>query len=359
MATLALAAEPVAKHEHNVHRRDENEVVTVVVTKHAFVPLDAAVNTPAISSSQASKASAEKPEASQSTVLSSVGFAPSDATSVLSSSGQAEPSASGKTTQDFQGNGGARGIVYSPYKVGGCKTAEEVKTDVAKLSGFSLIRIYGVDCNQVSNVLAALAPGQKLFLGVFDMTTIENDIKTINDAVQAHGQGWGVVDTISIGNELVNNGQASVDQIASYLETARKALASYSYPGKIVSVDTFIALINNPGLCKLSDYHAVNAHAFFDGLIEAAGSGDWLLEQISRIKNACNDGKEVFITESGWPSQGESNNKAIPSSENQKTAVESIKEKVGSSCILFTAFNDYWKDDGPFSAEKYYGILDS
>jgi glucan 1,3-beta-glucosidase len=80
------------------------------------------------------------------------------------------------------------------------------------------------------------------------------------------------------------------------------------------------------------------------------------LKQISQIKKARNDGKNIFIAESGWPSQGKNNNKAIPSLENQKKAIDAIKEKVGNNCILFTAFNDFWKKDGPFSAEKYYGI---
>lgn len=346
MATLALAAEPGVKHEHghNVHRRDDKEVVTVYVTKYATAAINAATSTVPTSSSKSSEGAKEKIKVSQSST---------------SSSDQAKPSSSGKPTDEFHGDGGARGIVYSPYKAGGCKSAKEVKDDLAKLSGFSLIRIYGVDCDQVPNVLAALAPGQKLFLGVFDMNSIESDLKTINDAVKAHGEGWGVVDTISIGNELVNNGKATVDQIAGYLKTARKVLEGYGYKGNVVSVDTFIALINNPGLCKLSDYHAVNAHAFFDGYIEAAGSGDWVLEQISRVKSVCKDDKDVIITETGWSSKGDSNNKAVPSRDNQKKALDSIKEKAGDKCILFTAFNDLWKEDGPFNAEKYYGILDN
>lgn len=327
MATLASGAKPIVKHEHlnNLHRRQNKEDVTVYVTKYVTLTVDT----------------------SHSTDFSSDSL--KDYVPLL----EKEKRSAG------QNNGGARGIVYSPYKPGGCKTPDEVKADVAQLSSFSLIRLYGVDCDQVSNVLAALAPNQKLFLGVFDMNSIEDSIKTINNAVQTYSQGWDIVDTISIGNELVNNGQASVDQIASYLATARQALASYGYGGKVVSVDTFIAVINNPGLCKLSDYHAVNAHAFFDGNIEAAGSGDWLAQQIERVKNSCGDDKPVFISETGWPSKGESNGKAVPSPENQKAAINSIEEKVGDNCILFTAFNDYWKADGPFGAEKYYGIFDS
>lgn len=349
MTTLASGAEPIVKHEHlnNLHRRQNNEDVTVYVTKYVTATVYTGYSTAFTSFAAKDEANVPEPD-----------IIPS------SSSGSISKTNSGsllerKKRNAGQNNGSARGIVYSPYKPGGCKTADEVKADVAQLSSFPLIRLYGVDCDQVSNVLAALAPNQKVFLGVFDMNSIENSIKTINNAVQTYSQGWDIVDTISIGNELVNNGQASVDKIASYLTTARQALTSYGYGGKVVSVDTFIAVINNPGLCKLSDYHAVNAHAFFDGNIEAAGSGDWLVQQVERVKNACGDDKPVFISETGWPSKGESNGKAVPSQENQRAAINSIEEKIGNNCILFTAFNDYWKADGPFGAEKYYGIFDS
>ena len=124
MATLALAAEPGVKHEHdhNVHRRDDKEVVTVYVTKYATAAINAATSTVPTSSSKSSEGAKEKIKVSQSST---------------SSSAQAKPSSSGKPTDEFHGDGGARGIVYSPYKAGGCKSAKEVKDDLAKLSGFS------------------------------------------------------------------------------------------------------------------------------------------------------------------------------------------------------------------------------
>ena len=56
MATLALAAEPGVKHEHghNVHRRDDKEVVTVYVTKYVTAAINAATSTVPTSSSKSS-----------------------------------------------------------------------------------------------------------------------------------------------------------------------------------------------------------------------------------------------------------------------------------------------------------------
>lgn len=365
MSSLVAVAQPI--HIHNVHKREAEaeaqEIVTVYVTagvadvaaavaSSTSVAVAVATSTAASVASAVSSSSAGSSDASGSSSAS--GSASASGSSTASSSSSAA-SASSSSSSSF--TGGSKGVVYSPYKVGGCKTAAEVKSDIAALSSYSVIRIYGVDCDQVTNVLAALADGQKVFLGIYDVTAIEAGLSTINDAVSSYG--WDVVYTISIGNELVNSGAATVAQISAYIATAKAALTTYGYTGPIVSVDTFIAVINNPGLCALSDYIAVNTHPFFDGGVAAKDSGKWVVEQIQRVWSACDAAgyqKTVFVTESGWPSQGDNNNLAVPGVQNQLDSVNSIKTAAGDSCILFTAYNDLWKAPGSYNAEQYWGI---
>lgn len=255
------------------------------------------------------------------------------------------------------GSSGAKGVTYSPYSPNGCKSPAQVASDLAQLSGFDIIRLYGVDCNQVENVLAAKKSNQKIFAGIFDVHQITSGVQAIDSAIKSTpGASWNDIDTVSVGNELVNNGQATPAQIKSYTQEARTALAKTDYTGPVVSVDTFIATINNPELCDASDYIAINAHAFFDGHIAAENSGKWVLQQIQIVSTVC-PGKRVLVTETGWPSRGESNGIAVPSKSNQNVAIDSIKETCGSAAILFTAFDDLWKDDGPFAAEKFWGFL--
>lgn len=254
-------------------------------------------------------------------------------------------------------SGGAKGVTYSPYTDdGGCKSYSEIASDLAQLTSYDIIRIYGVDCDQANAVLANIASNQKVFAGIYDVSDIAGGIKTLASAVSANG-GWDKIDTVSIGNELVNSGQASVSQIASYVSTAKSALSAAGYSGPVVAVDTFIAVINNPGLCDSSDYMAINAHAFFDGYYTADQAGEWVLQQIQRVYTACGGKKRVLVTETGWPSKGDSNGKAVPSQENQDSAISSIKSVCGDASILFNAFNDMWKAPGSFNAEQYWGIL--
>lgn len=247
------------------------------------------------------------------------------------------------------------GITYSPYNDDGtCKDASSVATDLAELTQYDLIRLYGVDCDQVSNVLAAKADGQKLFLGIYYVDAIADGVSTIAAAVEANGS-WDDIYTVSVGNELVNSAEATAAQVGAYIDTARTALTAAGYSGPVVSVDTHVAILANKELCEYSDYIAFNAHAFWDGNTAASDSGAWLLGVMQEVASLC--GKSVTCVESGWPSQGDTYINAVPSDANQAACLESISEVVGNDTIAFTAFNDLWKDPGTSNCEQYWGIL--
>ncbi|KHC40032.1 hypothetical protein MGQ_02383 [Candida albicans P76067] len=361
----ALAA-PLA-HQHHQHKEEKRAVHVVTTTNVVVVTIGNGDQTTtfaapsvAADSSVSVSVNTEPPQnhptttqdvASASTYPSSTDGSAASSSAAASSSSQAGSEPSGGV-----GSGGAKGITYSPYSDnGGCKSESQIASEIAQLSGFNVIRLYGVDCDQVSAVLKAKTSSQKIFAGIFDVSNIASGIESLAEAVKSCGS-WDDIYTVSIGNELVNAGSATPSQIKAYVDEGRKALKAAGYTGPVVSVDTFIAVINNPDLCDYSDYMAVNAHAFFDGHVAAENSGAWVLQQIQRVWTACGGKKNVLITETGWPSRGDSNGVAVPSKSNQQAAISSIKSSCGASALLFTAFNDLWKADGPYNAEKYWGI---
>ncbi|CDK28597.1 unnamed protein product [Kuraishia capsulata CBS 1993] len=348
------SAQPIG---HLHHKHAKRNVVVVTETKIVTVGAGDDAATATIDYVHAASSAVEISSAST-TVGAQV--VPTTTSKVKSSSSASSSTSAASSTSssdsDSSFSAGTKGITYSPYTASGaCKTADEVASDLAYLTDYSVIRLYGVDCNQVENVFAAKASGQKLLLGIYFVDAIDDAVSQISDAVSKYGS-WDDVHSISVGNELVNSGEASVSQVGEYIATARSAFSNAGYSGDIVSADTHVAIINNPGLCKYSDYVAINAHAYFDGYIYPSGAGDWLLLQIERVWSACGGDKNVFVTETGWPSQGNSYGVAVPSKSNQKTAIESIQDKCGSSAVAFTAFNDYWKADGSYGVEKYWGL---
>ncbi|KAI1809760.1 glycoside hydrolase family 17 protein [Poronia punctata] len=258
--------------------------------------------------------------------------------------------------------GGLHGVTYSPYKGdGNCKTADEVDKDFSLFAkDYGVIRIYGVDCDQVSTVSkAAKKYGNKLLIGIFDIASVESAVATIAAGVE---QDWSVVNSVSVGNELVNNGRATVGQSLSALAEARSALRAAGYPGPVVIVDTFVAVLEHPELCDQSDYCAINIHPFFDPNTGPANAGSFLRTTISSIRSKLSDpNQRIVVTETGWPWRGEANGVAIPGLDHQSTAISSIKSVFtgnGADLFLFTAFNDLWKkaDPGTFMAEQFWGM---
>ena len=149
-----------------------------------------------------------------------------------------------------------------------------------------------------------------------------------------------------------------MSQVISAIGQVRSILKRAGYNGPVVTVDTMVAMKENPELCHASDYCAINCHAFFDGKTPAEKSGPFVLNWAQEVSKAAG-GKPVVITETGWPSQGETNGEAIPSKEHQEAAITSIKQSFPQNAILYSSFNCMWKKNSAstFGAEQYWGIL--
>lgn len=242
---------------------------------------------------------------------------------------------------------------------GSCRSSSVIQSEVAELAaaGYTLIRTYDVGCD-VGDLAAAIqaTPGLKLFAGINSIANVQSDLSKLTSMLSPY---WSVVDTINVGNEVVNSGAASADAVVSAIGQARGILGSAGYSGKIVTVDTFIAIINNPSICIASDYCAANAHAFFDGNVGPDGAGAFVKRMQQAVSQATG-GKSVVITESGWPSCGTSNGAASPGESQQSSAVASLKAAftgTESELVLFQSSDAKYKQPGPNGAEQCWGIL--
>jgi exo-beta-1,3-glucanase (GH17 family) len=119
------------------------------------------------------------------------------------------------------------GVAYSPYTDSGdCKVLSDIESDMQTIqnAGYDLIRLYGVDCDQVSNVLQALSTigsNVGLMVGVFNIDSVSADIGTIISAVNGN---WNNIMTVTVLNEVVNDGLASPAEVVSLTAGARSQL---------------------------------------------------------------------------------------------------------------------------------------
>ncbi|KFY03415.1 hypothetical protein O988_01468 [Pseudogymnoascus sp. VKM F-3808] len=369
-ATLSLAAisllqlavaQPHRRHAHDAfHAKKDVTVRDNSNIAHVIVYVDQNGTPVSTSTVLPTAAQTEAPAAPVAPSPTPEAAAPAVADKVVDTN--ASSASSGSSDASDPSTGGY-GLTYSPYnKDGTCKTADQVLKDFGGFgSGYSTVRTYGTDCDTVSTVVAAAkAHGMKVFQGIFDITDISG---SVNDIVSAVKGDWSTIHTISVGNELVNSGKSSASAVVDAMSSARKLLRAAGYNGPVVTCDTLVATLANPSLCDNADYCAVNSHPFFDPNTDATNAGSFLTRSIDSLKSKLADSSmNIVITETGWPSQGSSNGKAVPSSSNQQTAIAAIKsafQSAPASVMLFNPYNMMWKTStaDQFGAEQWWGFL--
>lgn len=293
-------------------------------------------------------------------------------TSVSSSIPVSSSSSSLQTSSQSSAQGSGNGdipaptaIAYSPYTdSGSCKDSSSIRSDLNLINskGINKVRIYGTDCGLFDTILPmAKEMGFKVNQGLWISS---QGVDSIDDALKQlinYGQksGWDVFDFITVGNEAINSGYAKVDDLISKIKSVKSQLEGAGYNGKVTTSEPSGTFINNPSLCKSSgiDFVGINPHSYFDSMVSADQAGSFVVSQQSQVASACNN-MDVMITETGYPSKGDSNGKNVPSQENQKEAIKSIIEKTHQQVTILTTHNDFWKDPGPHGIEQYFGAID-
>ncbi|KAK5075221.1 Cell surface mannoprotein mp65 [Lithohypha guttulata] len=271
------------------------------------------------------------------------------------SSATGSPSSGGSDTVAPGGMGICYDMIDSSTN---CKKPDTISAEFGFLrsQGYGMVRVYDVGCPIGDFIAAASSQGLKLMIGTNSIKPQDLDI-----LIGMVNGNWGPVDTVYLGNELVQNGAASSGDVAAYVNTGRGILRAKGFNGNVVTVDTFFVMQNDPTICSTSDYCAANAHAFFDPNTSAENAGTSVLNSYAAVQ-ATNPGKKVVITESGWPWKGSCNQKACPSVENQRTAMNSVirafADKPGN-LYLFQAYNAGYKGPGAYGVEQFFGIYDS
>jgi exo-beta-1,3-glucanase (GH17 family) len=261
------------------------------------------------------------------------------------------------------------GITWDAYVESGtnsqCKSEAQIVSDFSGMKDYKIVRIYGTDCDQVSiAVREALNNGQNLMGGAY-MTSAGgySDVSTAiaawkNAINQYAGGNWDVLQLFTVENEGVNDHELTASAVVDAINNARGQLRGLGYNGPVGAVETAPATISNPSICDASDVVMCNIHAFFDQNTKASDAGTFVMGQVNQVKAACKN-KRVIVTESGWPHQGDANGAAVPSPDNQRMALDSIRANFNSDMFLFSAFDSSWKADSgsTFNTERYWGTI--
>lgn len=281
-------------------------------------------------------------------------------------SSPAAASSSSGSAAALGSSGSNLGVTYTPYtSSGNCKTAQEVLADITaiKQSGVSRVRVYSTDCDTLPNVGAACeAVGVRMIVGVFiGEVGCDNSSPDVADQISAltSWAQWQIVDLMVVGNEALFNGYCTVSELQELIVHVKSAIGGSGYTGPITTTDVVSAWTGNDvsSICEVIDFPCTNAHAYFNSATTPEQAGAFVASQLEMVEQVCG-GAAGFVMESGWPSAGEAQGVAVAGASEQKIALTSIAQTIGSRVVFFSYSNDEWKQPGSCGCEQYWGCAD-
>ncbi|KAI8641281.1 glycoside hydrolase superfamily [Parasitella parasitica] len=243
------------------------------------------------------------------------------------------------------------GVTYTARNAdGSCQSASEIVASVKlmKASGVNKIRTYAQECESLPNILSAIKQvgGMTVLPGVWidgssnDDAEIARLQKVLNTADNINA-----ITGILVGNEVVFNNVMSSSQLAGKINQVKKI-------SKGIQVGTAeVDSTYTSELMAASDFAGVNIHPYFASVnIKSAYNN--LNQRYNTFKKSAG-GKQVYITETGWPSSGAASGAAQPSLANTEAFVKSLS----TSSLPYYYFE--WADSNwkGASVESHFGLL--
>lgn len=235
------------------------------------------------------------------------------------------------------------GLCFSPYEsqqnIGDQLSIEQIKRRMDIVAPHTQwIRSFScIDGNENIPKIAK-EKGLKTLVGIWISNNKAQNEKEIQNLIQLVNDSQ--VDMISVGNEVMMRKEISEEELIDYIKRIKEKFPNIP----IGYVDAYYEFIQRPNLVAVCDVIMANCYPFWEGYsIEEAPE---YLRKMHAITQKFAQGKRVIISETGWPNQGNSVEKAQPSDENTlKYFLQcqnwSQKEKV--ALFYFSSFDESWK----------------
>ena len=233
---------------------------------------------------------------------------------------------------------------------------EQIRELLGIISPFTdWIRIYSCveAVETVNNTSFAHELGFKVACGVWlsnNLTRNEKEISCAIDIARA-----GDVDLLIVGSEVIYRNELTENQLIEYINEVKTACAEIP----VAYADVYYEFFKHPKLISAVDVVMPNYYPFTYGAkIDYAV---YLLHLWHREVVEMAEGKPVIVSETGWPSEGESYGEAVSSLENasfyfQNFVSWALAENV--SYFYFEAFDEPWKARYESPGAAHLGIWD-
>ena len=269
-----------------------------------------------------------------------------------------------KSNEDIQGlflevlQGGIHGFCFSLYedgqKPGDTITAPQIRRRMQILKPYcQWVRSFS--CIEGNELIPQIAKelGMKTLVGAWLGTDEDKNRQEIENLIQLAKDGF--VDIAAVGNEVLYRKDLTEEELLDRIRQVKEAIPNVP----VGYVDAYYEFSKCPAIAEACDVILCNCYPFWEGT-DFRYSLLHMQQMYNQARQA-GKGKPVIITETGWPSQGESLGNAVPSMWSAmkyfiQTQLWAMDDNV--EVFYFSSFDESWKVGAEGEVGAYWGIWD-
>lgn len=250
------------------------------------------------------------------------------------------------------------GLSFSPYITGQGPGTQITEAQIRErlqliLPYVKWIRTFS--CTQGNELIPKIASeyGLSVMVGVWLDENKENNELELQNAIKIAQEGH--ADILAVGNEVMLREEMPDTELVEYINRAKVAAPNV----QVGYVDAYYLFEDFPLVADACDVILANLYPFWEGY-PTEHALVYMKDMYSRAVKVAK-GKQVIVTETGWPSQGSDEGGSSPSYENAvRYFVDAYNwtQSENIDMFYFSSFDEDWKlaEEGDVGA--YWGILD-
>jgi exo-beta-1,3-glucanase (GH17 family) len=251
------------------------------------------------------------------------------------------------------------GLCFSLYedgqKPGDIISEEQVRRRMKIIAPYTRW-VRSFSCTEGNEFIPIIAKeyGIKTLVGAWLGDDNELNEREIEGLIKLSNEGY--VDIAAVGNEVMYRKDLTEDELLENIMRVRESIPT-SIP--VSYVDAYYEFTIKPRITEACDVILTNCYPFWEGCSFEYSLGH--MKQMYHQAIHASNGKKVIITETGWPSQGESFKDSHPSKENALKYflnTQSWSQQEDIPIFYFSSFDESWKVGAEGEVGAYWGIWD-
>lgn len=261
------------------------------------------------------------------------------------------------------------GICYSPFRAGqkpgeSYPTVAQINADLSLIADdTTAIRTYHVDETLFDIASDCNTLNIDCYVGGWISGNPVEDQNTISDLIAIANENYATTKALIVGNEYVYGDMSDPLRKPYLLSLIQQVKSQVDIP--VSTSEPWDVWFSCPNLATEVDFISINVHPFWRGyidelfLVDINNAAQEVVNLYDAVQESYPD-KEIIVTETGWPTEGEPWGIAIASEENQQKFLAEflpLAKKYDIKYFLFEAFDEPYKAtvDPPY-VEDHWGI---